>query len=45
MTVHDDPRVRQARSATHVLIVDDDRDFADTLGQLLKLEGFEVEIT
>ena len=45
MPVSDDPGVQLDRSATRILIVDDDRDFADTLGQLLKLEGFDVEIT
>lgn len=27
-----------------ILVVDDERDFADTLAQLLKLEGFQVEV-
>jgi PAS domain S-box-containing protein len=31
-------------SGRHVLIVDDDRDFAGSLGNLLTLEGYEIEI-
>jgi PAS domain S-box-containing protein len=31
-------------SGRHVLVVDDDRDFAGSLGNLLTLEGYEVEI-
>ena len=32
------------RDPAHILVVDDDRDFADSLGALLQLEGYSVAI-
>ena len=37
------PAVRQAPSAARILVVDDNRDAADSLGALLALEGHTVE--
>jgi PAS domain S-box-containing protein len=34
---------RDLRAGCRLLVVDDDRDFADSLGELLRLEGFEVD--
>jgi PAS domain S-box-containing protein len=36
---------RASGSDRHVLIVDDDRDFAESLRNLLKLEGYQVEVS
>lgn len=41
MTEHPDPS--PAGADRRILVVDDDRDFADTLVHLLRLDGFEVE--
>jgi PAS domain S-box-containing protein len=35
---------RSAVSGRHVLVIDDDRDFADSLRNLLTLEGYQVEV-
>jgi PAS domain S-box-containing protein len=35
----------ETRAKRRILVVDDDRDFADTLARLLDLEGYEVQCT
>lgn len=42
--MNDQPEGAPVHATRRILVVDDERDFADTLAQLLKLEGFEVEV-